>query len=305
MRKWLAIFALLGISSLKANAQMDSVYYDSIRNIEYQLEGLSYRIINSPDLNERVTSCYYFIKTLKKALLVPQSFEYEFTSLETVSIIKPRDESFRIFTWNLLLDSGKYKYFGAIQMNNTDSLVLFGLYDSSDYIKDPEFQTLDANHWVGALYYQIHTYKYRGDRFYMLFGWDGEDSKSNKKVIDMLYFKDGKPYFGEPIFAIDGEIQNRMMFEFADQAVMLCRYDKIEKKVVFANLIPPNPLQIGHYEYYLPDGTYSYLKFERGFWVYSDLLFDDRRENSHLYRHQSPNSEEKKKKRRRYKRGEE
>ena len=284
---------------------MDSVYYDSIKNIEYQLEGLSYRFINSPDDQERITSCYYFIQTLKKALSVPQSFEYEFKLLKTVSIIKPKTEEFRIFTWNLLLDSGRYMYFGAIQMNNSDSLILYGLYDSSDHIKDPEYQTVDNRHWVGALYYQIHSYKYRGDQYYMLFGWDGEDEKSTKKVIDMLYFKDGKPMFGEPLFSIEGEIQNRMIFEFANDAVMLCRYDQSEKKVVMANLVPPNPMLKGKTEYYLPDGTYSFLVFDKGFWVYEDLLFDDRRDNSHLYRYNEANEKDKpkdKEKRDRYRR---
>lgn len=276
---------------------MDSVYRDSIRNMEYQLEGLSHRFINSPDIQERITSCYYFIKTLKKALLVPQSYEYEFTSLKTVSILKPKDNTFRIFTWNLILDSGKYMYFGAIQMNVKDSLVLFGLYDSSDRLKDAEYETVDNRHWVGALYYQIHDYKYRGNHYYMLFGWDGEDDQSTKKIIDMLYFKDGKPYFGEPVFAIEGETQNRMIFEFADNAVMLCRYDKNEKKVVMANLVPPNPMLEGRRQFYLPDGTYSYLEFKRGYWVYRDLLFDDRRENSFLYRHETPGSEKRKKRR--------
>ena len=37
----------------------DSTYVDSIRNYEYQLEGLSHNIINSKDKVERITSCYY------------------------------------------------------------------------------------------------------------------------------------------------------------------------------------------------------------------------------------------------------
>ncbi len=298
MRKvWLValICTLCSVRSQAATA-IDSVYHDSIRNIEYQLEGLSYRIINSPDLEERITSCYYFVQTLKKALLIPQSFEYEFTTLKTVSVLKPKDEKFRIFTWNLILDSGKYMYFGAIQMNRSDSLILYGLLDSSDYIKDVEFETVDHEHWVGALYYQIHDYRYRGNQYYMLFGWDGQDGNSTRKVIDMLYFKNGKPYFGEPVFSVEGEMLSRMVFEFADNAVMLCRYDKNEKKVVMANLVPPNPLFEGRKNTYLPDGTYSYLEFSKGYWVYKDLLFDDRRENSNLYRHQSPTSEKKKKK---------
>ena len=262
----------------------DSTYSDSIKNIEFQLEGLSYNIINGVDVNERITSCYYFIQKLKKALSVPTSFDYDFPLLKqvkTVSILKPTDKAFRLFTWNLLLDSGKYMYFGALQMNNEDSLVLFGLYDSADYVKDPLYETFDHRHWIGALYYQIHDYKYKRQNYYLLFGWDGEDEKSNKKVIDILWFdENGKPKFGAPFFAIGEELQHRMIFEFADQAVLLCRYDPNEGVVVYANTVPPSPYLTDRYEYYLPDGSYLYLKYQKGFWVQYDDLFYNRRKNS-------------------------
>lgn len=264
------------------SARLDSVYTDSIRNIEYQLEGLSYNIINGADENERITSCYYFIQTLKKALQVPGSFDYEFTTLRTVSAIKPDNEAFRMFTWNLLLDSGKYMYFGAIQMNNDDSLQLFGLYDSSDYNRDIDYGTLDHRHWMGALVYQIHHYKYKRRDYYITFGWDGEDARSNKKVIDVLYFdEEGKPQFGEEIFDVEGDLRARMVFEFSDRAAMLCRYDKFEKAIVVANLVPINYMMKGNFETYIPDGTYNYFKLDKGIWRKYDLLFDDRREHSH------------------------
>ena len=43
------------------NAEMDSLYVDSIRNFEIQLEGLSNNIINGTDKAERITSCFYFV----------------------------------------------------------------------------------------------------------------------------------------------------------------------------------------------------------------------------------------------------
>ncbi|MFT5953154.1 MAG: hypothetical protein ACI9AU_001884, partial [Bacteroidia bacterium] len=144
----------------------DSTYIDSIRNYEYQLEGLSYNIINSKDKVERITSCYYYIQTLKKALSIPNSFDYDFKTIKTVSTIRSEDEKFRVFTWNLLLDSGKYMYFGAIQMNNSDSLELFGLYDSSDYNRDVHYAEFDNRHWMGALIYQVHHYKWKKKDYY-------------------------------------------------------------------------------------------------------------------------------------------
>jgi hypothetical protein len=281
-RSLLIVLFLTSTVSVRA-AEKDTTYVDSIRNIEYQLEGLSHRIINSPDIEERITSCYYFVQTLKKALQVPTSFDYEFTRLKTVSILKPSDEAFRLFTWNLLLDSGRFVYFGALQMNNSDSLVLYGLYDSSKYLKDPEFETLDHRHWVGALYYQIHDYKYKGKSYYLLFGWDGEDHKVNKKIIDVLHFNDeNRPLFGLPILEDDeDEYKSRLILTFADRASIICRYVPEDKTIIFDHLAPVRPLLKGQYEHYYPDGTYDYMTFVKGFWQRRELLFNDKSDNQH------------------------
>lgn len=259
----------------------DSIYIDSIRNYEYQLEGLSYNIINSKDKVERITSCYYYIQTLKKALSIPNSFDYDFKTIKTVSAIRSEDEKFRVFTWNLLLDSGKYMYFGAIQMNNPDSLELYGLYDSSDYNRDVIYGQFDHRHWMGALIYQIHHYTYKKKDYYITFGWDGQDAKTNRKIIDVLWFdEEGMPQFGEEIFDFDGDLQSRIIFDFNDRAAMTMRYDKNEEAILFANLVPINPMMVGMYENYVPDGTYDFLKFEKGIWRRYKMAFDDRRKNS-------------------------
>lgn len=261
-------------------SQSDSTYIDSIRNYEYQLEGLSYNIINGSDKVERITSCYYFIETLKTALQIPNSFDYDFDLLKTVSSITSEDDKFRVFTWNLLLDSGKYMYFGAIQMNNPDSLELYGLYDSSDYNRNVIYGQFDNRHWMGGLIYQIHHYRWKKKDYYITFGWDGQDAKTNRKVIDVLWFdNEGKPNFGEEIFDFDGDLQSRIIFDFNDRAAMLCRYDDHEEAFVFANLVPINPMMKGVYQNYVPDGTYDYLRFEKGVWRRYKMVFDDRRKH--------------------------
>lgn len=285
LKKVFLIIILSWSTNVFGQTKQDTLYYDSIRNYEYALEGLSYNIINSEDIEERITSCYYFVQTLKEALKVPGSFYYDFKNLKTVSALRPDDNKFRLFTWNLLLDSGKYMYFGAIQMNNADSLVLYGLYDSSDYNKDIYYAEYDNRHWMGALYYQLHHYNYKKEDYYIVFGWDGQDKKTNRKIIDVLWFdQDGKPKFGKPIFNFEGDLQSRVIFDFADHTAMLCRYDKQEKKIVFANLEPINPIYKGRFETYVPDGTYDYLQFEKGIWERYTLLFNNRREHSNELR---------------------
>jgi hypothetical protein len=273
----LPVFVLF--SSLTRAEKTDTLNFDSIRNLEYHLEGLSYNIINGEDQSTRITSCFYFVQTLKKALQIPNSFNYPFSNLKTVSILKPDDERFRIFTWNLLLDSGRYMYFGAIQMNRSDKLELFGLYDSSKFNRNTEYESFDNRHWVGALYYQIHEYKYKGKKHYLLFGWDGEDEFINKKVIDVLWFdENNNPKFGAPVFDYEGAILNRVVFKFSEKTAMLMRYEPKGDIIVFAHLVPVNPMFKGKYEHYVPDGTYDYFKFQKGFWVKQDALFSKKKD---------------------------
>ena len=60
---------------------------------------------------------------------------------------------------------------------------------------------------------------------------------------------------------------------------MLCRYDDHEEAIVFANLVPINPMMKGVYQNYVPDGTYDYLRFEKGVWRRYKMVFDDRRKH--------------------------
>jgi hypothetical protein len=282
--RWLSFLVLLG-GSVQLQAQSENQRFkDSIRDIEYQLEGLSHRIINGADENERITSCYYFIQTLKKALQVPGSFDYPFNLIKTVSIIKPPNKDFRLFTWNLLLDSGQYRYFGAIQRGDGAELELFGLYDSAQLYEEPQKEVLDARHWYGALYYQIKHYKYKKQDYYILMGWDGEDATCNRKVLDILYFNDeGEPVFGHPVFEVDKDVFTRVVFTFSNEATMLLRYEEKDDMIVFANLVPPNPLMKGEYEHYLPDGTYDYFKRKKDRWIRYQMLWGGVK-NSQKYR---------------------
>jgi len=269
----------------KAKPKIEPIYEDSIRNIEFQLEGLSHNIINSKDVQERRTSNYYFVQTLKKALAIPQSFYYDFTLIKTVSILRSPDEKFRVFTWNLLEDSGMYQYFGAIQMNHSDKVVIHGLYDSTDIIRDPHYGTYDNKKWMGALYYQMHEYTYKKQTYYILFGWNGRGKKTHRKIIDVLWFnEEDEPRFGTEIFDFEGDIQTRLIFQFSTKAVMLARYDDDEEAIVFSNMVPLTPMLKNNYEFYVPDGTYDFMKLDKGIWRRNIALFKDRNKNAQMFR---------------------
>jgi hypothetical protein len=266
--KQLIIFLLFTfLFALRVNAQIDSISRDSLIDYELQLTGLGYEILNGPDDQTKATSTRQFIRTFVRALRVKGSWDYPFDSLKSISILKPADNSFRIFTWNLPTSKGKYLYFGAIQMNSRD-LKFFPLFDASDHIQHITDTVTDNNVWYGAHYYKLIENKYKKKSFYTLLGWDGNDRSSNKRVIEVLTFADGKPVFGAPIFKLGNEVlQSRMVFEHSEEANMVLRYHDKRKVIFYENLIPPKTSATGIFSTYLPDGSFDYLEFKKGFWV--------------------------------------
>ena len=62
----------------------------------------------------------YFIQRMETLLARPESYDYEFNKLITVSRLRPKDDAFRIFTWTIGdWDTTRVKrysyYFGFVQ----------------------------------------------------------------------------------------------------------------------------------------------------------------------------------------------
>lgn len=268
-------FLFMFFAALQTKAQK-TTYLDSLHDFELILQGQADLIINAADENTRRTTCFGFIKNLVKALKIPGSYDYPFDSLKQISILKAPDNKFRIFVWNLRLDNESYRYYGCIQMNDKQKgLKLFPLFDNSPTIRNPQDTVLGSDSWWGALYYTILMNKYKGNTYYTLLGWDGNDKTSNKKVIDVLTFQEGVPVFGAPIFRFSKDsVAKRVVFEFSNDAVMILRYVGEKKIILYDHLIPPKPSATGIYKLYLPDGSYDYLNWQNGQWVKGEKVFD-------------------------------
>ncbi len=169
-------------------------------------------------------------------------------------------------------------------MNNPD-LQLFGLKDKSAEMGSAEMQTCTADNWFGALYYGITQNVWADTTYYTLFGWDGHNDRSTKKLADVLYFRDGQPIFGAPIFEVvkDGKmaVKKRFVLEFKEGAVVTLNYNPEQQKIVFDSLISEDEENTdrkvggkkkkssGGNEFTLvPEGQYCGLEFTEGVWHY-------------------------------------
>lgn len=243
---------------------------------EDTLRILSDTMILYHEADIREESCYRFIKMLVRALKTEGSYSWPFDSLTLISIQYAPDDAFRIFTWELLRQDGTYRYFGCIQMNSKDTLKLFPLFDSSGFLPAPEDSVMDHNKWYGAYYYNMILRKHWFKKHYYLFGWDRNDLVSNKKVLDVLTFEDGLPYFGADVFVYgEGDTaryKKRVILEYKKDASVTLNYSKDFKKILFDHLVPLNSLSREFKHTYVPDGTYCGFRYRHGKWYYIDMV---------------------------------
>ncbi len=262
-----------------SHAQITADELRQIKGMEDTLRIYGDSLINSPLEENRTIASYRIIKTLSRALKVKNSFYYQWDTLLPWKIITPEDDSFKMFLWYTRSDIDAYKYYGTIQMRS-DTLRMFPLIDYSDYTDKPENITVDNENWYGALYYGVKTVKVGKVKYYTLFGWDGNNLTSNKKIIDILWFQKGSPRFGAPIIQPEkGKLVNRFILEFANDASATLNYNGIEKKIIYDHITPNGDALEGFYANYIPDGTYEGFEWKRNKWRHVDNIAYEKRKD--------------------------
>lgn len=281
MAKFLGIFfVLLSLCGVSLSAQSLSQIPESDREVlklqEDTLGVLSFLIVNDSLAESRFAATRKMIPTLVKALRVHNSFYYPFDRLQAVSIQYPPDSSFRIFTWQLQVSEEEYRYYGAIQQRSSE-LKLFPLIDRSYEIEDPEQEILPAEKWFGALYYNILQLGSGPDASYLLFGFDANNDKVRRKLIDVLQWGGGKPSFGAPLFPPRDEAiapRKRLMLDYSAEASVRLNYDPALELIVYDHLIEI-PAADGSGMLRVPDGSYEAFKMEQQKLVYVEKLFTE------------------------------
>jgi len=243
-------------------------------------------------LHERLQANAEFIPQLVKTLKKKDSYDYPFKQLDGLSILNAPDNTFRIITWfvplcdtlpeekrNDKLEQFGYRYYGAIQLNSDEGLNLLPLYDVSDSLMTPEEEILSNDNWYGAVYYNMIQRTHAGKDYYILFGWEGNNSiTSTKKLAEVLTFKNGKPVFGAPIFEFFRDDyymnRNRMILEYKKDSGVSLNYNDQKEMIVYDYIKPESPEAKGNYYLYIPDGTYEGLIYTDGIWKHEKKVFN-------------------------------
>ena len=262
------------ISAQKINLQDIKI----LQKKEDSLKALSLKIIQGRTAGQRFEADSEFTKMFVRALRVKNSFHYSFDSLLTISKLSPPDSSFKIFTWQMVINDNVVRQHGAIQMKTADgSLKLFPLIDKSD-VTINMIDTVGNNFgWIGAVYYKIIQTQANNKNYYTLLGYDENNIRSNKKIIEVLSFENGQPIFGGSYFNFSDNVslkQNpgRLILEYKKNASPRLVYDSEQYMIIYEHLISETGEDKKKYTY-IGDGDYEGLKWKEGKWIHINKVF--------------------------------
>ncbi|MEO8413153.1 MAG: hypothetical protein ABI472_05815 [Ginsengibacter sp.] len=259
-------------------SQLSSTERKLLEKKEDSLQAFSLQVIQGRTASDRFIADSQFTKMFVRALKIKNSFYYPFDSLVTISRLVPEDSSFKIFTWQMVVNDYVIRQHGAIQMKTADgSLQLFPLIDKSDVTKNIE-DTIGNNFgWMGAVYYKLIEKHAFGKSYYTLLGYDENNIISNKKIIEILTFNDGEPIFGGSFFSFQDnsvikKYRARFIMEYKKNASPRLTFDPEQNMIVYEHLISESGEPQKKYTY-IPDGDYEGLSWRDGKWVHIEKVF--------------------------------
>ncbi|MBK6379717.1 MAG: hypothetical protein IPF72_08260 [Chitinophagaceae bacterium] len=278
--KKLFILLLISFSSVVSFAQgIGKAELKVLQQKEDSLKDYSIKIIQGISAENRFNADSMFTRVLVRALKTKHSFHYTFDSLQTVSVLYSPDSVFRIFTWQLVINENVIRQHGAIQMKTYDgSLKLYGLIDKSDVTSNIADTIGNHNGWIGAIYYKIIAKRSSNQNYYTLLGFDENNIRSSRKIIEVLNFINDEPVFGGRYFSYENDgvfksARSRYIMEYKKEAGPRLNYDKELDMIIVEHLVSESN-QPNKKWTLIGDGDYEGFKWMNGKWVHVEKVFN-------------------------------
>ncbi len=281
MKKSVLIFLIFTLNHLYSFSQkISNIDEKKLVQKEDSLKRLCIKIVQGINASDRFSADSFFTKVLVRSLQIKNSFYYPFDSLKTISKLYAPDSSFKIFTWQMVINDNVVRQHGAIQMRTSDgSLKLFPLIDKSEVTTQMEDTIGNNKGWMGAVYYKIIQKKSGNQNNYTLLGYDEYNIRSNRKIIDVLTFANNEPVFGGPYFSfvedtVAKSTKNRFVMEYKKSAGARLNYDSELDLILYEHLVSetnePNKKWT-----LIGDGDYEGFKWKNGKWVHIEKVFHE------------------------------
>ncbi|MGV6861097.1 MAG: hypothetical protein ACWA41_04960 [Putridiphycobacter sp.] len=277
---FLHILIFTSVFSFAKDIEIDTFLVRKEKDIALALETLR----KSKSESEIELNNLNLISELEDIFQSDNLFDYEFTLLTSMSTIMPEDKSFRLFNWNIEGKNQVHTHYCYLVKKGRGKNKVFTFKEDKVTLRPNPDGYLTHNRWYGALYYKIITKKVGNKTFYSIFGYNGNNRSSNKKILDVFWFKGKSLRLGYPLFQDERDLDklhHRIFFEYSDKATISVKYLADIDKIVFDHLSPETPKLKGMYEYYVPDMTYDAYFWEDGFWHYqADIIVGNPKEKS-------------------------
>jgi hypothetical protein len=132
---------------------------------------------------------------------------------------------------------------------------------------------------MGAVYYKLIYTTYQDKPYYTLLGFDENNIRSDKKIIEVLTFENGLPVFGKRNFVIQNAspaMKNiaRYVMEFKKETSPRLTFDKDLNMIVMEHLVSESNEPNKKWTL-IPDGDYEGFKWINGRWAYVSKIFND------------------------------
>ncbi len=273
-----AFFLVFLVYSNSFSQQVKSADAKFLAKKEDSLKTYSAKIIQGINPSDRLDADSIFTRVFVRALKTTNSFYYPFDSLLTISKLYAPDSSFRIFTWQMVINENIIRQHGAIQMRTKDgSLKLFPLIDKSDVTLKQADTIANNMGWMGAVYYKIILTKNLNQNYYTLLGFDENNIRSTKKVIEILDFVNGEPRFGGRFFNVNkpGVTSGiaRYLMEYKKDASPRLTWDEDLNMIVMEHLVSESNEPNKKWTL-VGDGDYEAFKWVDGKWAFMNKIYD-------------------------------
>ena len=279
MNKLLGLLLMLFICNLSFAQGISKTDLKVLQQKEDSLKTYSYKIIQGINADDRFVADSIFTRMLVRALKTTNSFHYPFDSLITVSRLYSPDSIFRIFTWQLVINDNVIRQHGAIQMKTYDgSLKLYPLIDKSDVTINLADTIGNNLGWIGAIYYKVIQKRSANYNYYTLLGYDENNIRSNRKIIEVLNFVSGEPTFGGRFFSYEEDSvfktsQSRYIMEYKKAAGPKLNYDKDLDMIIVEHLVSESGDPKKKWTL-VGDGDYEGFKWQAGKWIHVEKVFN-------------------------------
>ncbi|NOQ73095.1 MAG: hypothetical protein GQ574_13905 [Crocinitomix sp.] len=274
------IFLLAASTGFAKGIEVDTFLVRMEAEINQQLE----IVRAAKDDNQRYLENESLKDLVESILARPGSLTYPFASFQSMSTISSPDGAFRIFNWNIEDNVGLNSHYCYMILPSRGEKPNQVIEFKEDKVTIPPrpANMLTPNNWYGALYYKIIPVRKGSKTMYTMIGYNGAGRSTNRKMLDVFYFKGKKLRMGYPIFQeseTSSRLVRRVFFEHSEKAKISVNMNTQLDAIVFDHLVPETADLKGMYEFYVPDMTYDAYRWEGDIWRYNVDLIATNQEN--------------------------